>query len=151
MRLKIGTALFLVVLCLNSWPQAKNAIDPNVQTSMVRVIANPKEFDGKKITVVGFLDLTYEGDALYLHKEDADNLLDNALWLDTTEELGRRKDALDLKYVRMTGTFRAGPRGRQTNLVGGITQIVGFGLWSDPAHPEAQAIHDRVIGRRPSP
>src|SRR5712692_3477554 len=102
MRLKIGMALFLVAFCLNSWPQAKNAIDPNVQTSMVRLIANPKEFDGKRVTVVGFPHLTGEGDALYLHKEDADNLLDNVLWIDTTEEMGRHREELNQKYVRFT-------------------------------------------------
>jgi hypothetical protein len=37
---------------------------------MIQLIANPQAWDGKHVRVIGFLRLEFEGDALYLHRED---------------------------------------------------------------------------------
>src|SRR5260370_39178916 len=41
-----------------------------INVGMVRLLANPQEYDSKFIRTIGFVCLEYEGDALYLHEED---------------------------------------------------------------------------------
>ena len=39
--------------------------------SLIQLIATPKKFNNKQVRVAGFLQLEIEGNALYLHQEDA--------------------------------------------------------------------------------
>ena len=45
-----------------------------IHTSMVELLAHPKEFDSKFVQVSGFLHNQFEDTALYMTKEDADYL-----------------------------------------------------------------------------
>lgn len=104
--------------------------------NVVQLIATPEKFDGKLISVIGFLRLDHEGYLLYLGKEDYDNaVLANALWVDATEKMGKNREKLELKYVKIVGTFRAGHEKRNLFSPGGITDIRNCQFWSDPAHP----------------
>ena len=38
--------------------------------SMVQVIANPTMFDGKRLQVLGFMHLEFEGNGIYISRED---------------------------------------------------------------------------------
>lgn len=90
--------------------------------SKIRLIATPERFDGKTVTVIGFLRLEHEAYLLYLGKEDYDNVvLANALWVDATEDMGRSRDKLGMRYVKIVGTFRAGKAASQ------ISSSVTFG------------------------
>lgn len=51
-------------------PRAANGECGMYEVSMVQLIANPDAFEGKKVAVIGVLNTEFEGDALYLHKED---------------------------------------------------------------------------------
>jgi hypothetical protein len=104
--------------------------------SVVQLIATPEKFDGKLISVIGFLRLEHDGYLIYLGKEDYDNVvLANALWVDATEEMGKNREKLELKYVKIIGTFRAGHEKRNLFSSGGITDIKSCQFWSDPANP----------------
>jgi hypothetical protein len=73
---------------------------------MVRLLANPGEFDGKRVLVRGFLNLEFEGDALYLHKEDFDNCLsENAIWVDVSPVVEEKRTELNGRYVLLEGEF----------------------------------------------
>jgi hypothetical protein len=103
---------------------------------MLQLIATPEKFDGKLVAVIGFLSLEPEGCAIYPNKEDYENvILENALWLDVPESMLKDREKLELKYVRIEGTFRAGHEKRNWFSAGGITSIVSSRFWSDPAHP----------------
>ena len=118
-----------------------NAIGKPSLVSMVQLLATPEKFDGKRIVVLGFLQIHQEADLLYLSKEDYDNvILGNTLWVDVTEEMGKRRETLGLKYVRLEGTFRAGNEMRNRVSVGGITDITSCELWSDPSDPREKKI-----------
>jgi hypothetical protein len=48
--------------------------------SLVQLIANPSVYQGKLVRVIGFCQLEFEGDALFLHREDFEQgLTKNAL------------------------------------------------------------------------
>jgi len=40
------------------------------EVSLVQLIANPAEWDGKRVMVSGYLHLEFEGNALHLHRDD---------------------------------------------------------------------------------
>jgi len=114
--------------------------------SVIQLIATPEKFDGKLISVIGFLRLEHEGYLLYLSKNDYDNVvLANALWVDATEDMGKNREKLELRYVKLVGTFRAGHEKRNLYSPGGITDIKNCQFWSDPDHPlesRIKSMHD---------
>jgi hypothetical protein len=127
----------LVLLLSASICASESAATSPMVVSVIQLIATPEKFEGKLISVIGFLRLEHpEGYLLYLHKEDYDNVeLANALWVDATEEMGKNRGKLELKYVKIVGTFRAGHEKRNLFSPGGITDIKDCQFWSDPASP----------------
>jgi hypothetical protein len=134
-RYLIVALVMLLLACVCSSETATAPASPSV-VSVIQLIATPEKFDGKLISVIGFLRLEHEGYLLYLGKEDYDNVvLANALWVDATEEMGQNRVKLELKYVKIVGTFRARHEKRNLFSPGGITDIKNCQFWSDPAHP----------------
>jgi len=93
-----------------------------LEISMVQLLANPDKFDGKRIRVIGFLRLEFEGKALFLHKEDfRESIFKNAVWVDV---LG---NALQMKqsghYVVAEGTFDAKDHGHLDAFSGCIKKV----------------------------
>ena len=128
----------LVILSLVSVcsPEANTPLAIPTVVSVIQLIATPEKYDGKLVSVIGFLRLEHEGYLLYLSKQDYDNVvLADALWVDATEDMGRRRGQLELRYVKIVGTFRAGHEKRNLFSPGGITDIQNGQFWSDPAHP----------------
>jgi len=118
---------------------------------MIQVIASPEKFDGKRLVVLGFLDFEREADLLFASKDKYDNvILPDTLWIDPTEEMGRNKAMLHLKYVRIDGIFHAGAQRRFRFAVGGMTDIRSCTPWSDPSHPGRERI-DEMLNSEPLP
>ena len=93
--------------------------------SLVQLLANPKEFDGRRVAVAGYAAVEFENNALYLHKEDRDWFLTkNALWVDYDNDKVDERDrkACNGKYVVLTGTFRAEDLGHVEGYSGTITR-----------------------------
>jgi hypothetical protein len=129
-RMLVSLALFVFVLALptNTISQAFN---PPV-VSIIQLIANPKNYDGKKVSIVGYLNVTVDGDELYLHEEDyIRGIGPDGLWIVLRPEL-RRDERLDLHYVFITGQFVAGPRGQYTEASGGFVDVTRCTPWLFP-------------------
>ncbi|RZA00012.1 MAG: hypothetical protein EOP47_15240 [Sphingobacteriaceae bacterium] len=45
-------------------------------TSIIKLIADPEKYDKLRVRIVGYLNLEFEGNGLYLHKEDYDRSID---------------------------------------------------------------------------
>jgi len=78
--------------------------------SMIDLIANPELFDGKKVVVQGYVHFEFEGNAIYLHKEDFLYGIDhNALWLSlsSSKRANEFSECQD-SYALVRGTFKAG-------------------------------------------
>ena len=102
---------------------------------MIRVLANPQEFDGKRIAVVGFLGLHKDGNILYLHREDEEiALYKNGLTVDfnsplTADDIAR----MNMHYVYLGGVFDAQNQGTGLGSSGTITNAVNVVLWPTPS------------------
>jgi hypothetical protein len=98
--------------------------------TLVRLIANPETFDGKLIRVIGFLRLEFEGDVLYLHREDYENaILGDGIWVEVTPMIQRQRPTLNMKYVLVEGIFNASERGHMGMWSGTIKQVRRAELW----------------------
>jgi hypothetical protein len=92
-------------------PATIQAQEPTDAT-LVRLISNPEKFDGKLIRVIGFLRLEFEGNVLYLHREDYENaILADGIWVDVTPVITKQSGTLNMNYVLLEGIFSAGDRG----------------------------------------
>lgn len=99
-------------------------VDFNI--SLIRLIATPERYDGKVIQVEGFLNLEFEGNAIYLHKEDYENsLCENGFWVNFSDEIKLTKKTIDYnkKYVIIIGTFDMKSNGHMGLFGGTIKNI----------------------------
>ena len=101
----LGSTLLLSALCLGSArpPAPRPGAQPSpLNVSMVQLIANPKAFHGKWVRVIGFCHLEFEGNALYLHRDDYERAISrNGVWLNAPEG----KEGLSNQYVLVEGVF----------------------------------------------
>jgi len=99
--------------------------------SLVRLIANPEKYDGKTIQVIGYLNLEFEGNAVYLHQEDYEHgLTNNGFWVDFSGSI-KEKTKLDCskKYVIIVGKFDMKRHGHMSLFGGTIKDITRLDVW----------------------
>ena|SRR5215831_7755392 len=78
--------------------------------SMVTLLADPPSKTPVKIQVAGFLALEFEGQALYLHKEDyQQGLTRNAIRVALTPEQEKQYKEFSGSYVLVEGSFKKIP------------------------------------------
>ena len=99
--------------------------------SLVKLIANPERYEGKVIQVVGYLNLEFEGDAIYLHKEDYEHgLIGNGFWLDFSGPLKKTDEIVNSKkYVIIVGRFDSKSHGHMGLFGGTLKDISRLDVW----------------------
>ncbi|MFZ0414888.1 MAG: hypothetical protein WA681_08845 [Candidatus Acidiferrales bacterium] len=113
---------------------------------MVELLGNPDHFNGKLVTVIGYLVIGGQNvnadTTLSLNREDYENELGNGMGVVPNQEMLRDSRELTGMYVRLTGVIvtREWPRGRML----GIGNITECKVWSDPEHPRAISGHSGV-------
>jgi hypothetical protein len=134
--MKLIASICILLTCVLVSPiKAEEPVD----VTMIQLIASPEKFDGKLIRVIGFLRLEFEGDALYLHREDYENtLLGNGIWVDVTPEIAKESDTLNMNYVLLEGVFSSSERGHMGMWSGSITSIRRAQLWISAKHPPSE-------------
>lgn len=116
---------------LVAFPTAASA--QSVDVSLINLIATPREFDGKQVRVIGFARLEFEGNAIYLHREDyLQGITKNGLWLDV-ERLPKKSSAsVNNRYVIVEGVFSMTDKGHLGLWAGSIQKVTRMDLWSAP-------------------
>jgi hypothetical protein len=111
-----------------------------VLLSLVALLSRPQDFDGKAVQVAGYGHFEFEGNALYLHREDLErSVVTNSIRLDVPED--RHFAPLNDQYVIVGGVFRASVGGMATR-PGRLTEIFRY----DPLPTREQM---RVLSGRP--
>ncbi|RTL16079.1 MAG: hypothetical protein EKK52_18875 [Burkholderiales bacterium] len=112
---------------------ATAATTQSVDVSLISLIAAPREFDGKQVRVIGFARLEFEGDAIYLHREDyLQGITKNGLWLDV-ERLPKKSAArANNRYVIVEGVFSMTDKGHLGLWSGSIQKVTRMDRWSVP-------------------
>jgi hypothetical protein len=146
--MKAFPLLFALILILSSCNQAPKkgktsypdtlangnviVLAGDYQVSLIRLIANPEKYDGKKIQIIGYLHLEFEGNGLFLHKEDYDiGISKNSIWVDVDikhpEESSLNK--FSNHYVIIEGTFDSHNNGHMGRRSGSIKKITRLDLY----------------------
>lgn len=100
------------------------------EVSIIQLIANPELFDGQDVRVIGFLHLEFEGDAVYLHRDDFDrSVFKNsvALNLNGSQEKTWRK--LNNRYVIIEARFSSTAKGHFDLHSGSLHNIARLVDW----------------------
>jgi hypothetical protein len=119
-----------VCILLTALLVAPTKAEEPVDVTLVQLIANPQNFDGKLIRVIGFLRLEFEGNVLYLHREDYENaILGDGIWVDVTPEITKQSKTLNMNYVLLEGVFSSSDRGHMGMWSGAIKKIGRAQLW----------------------
>ncbi len=106
--------------------------------SMVQLIAQPEQFDGQVVRVIGFMHLEFEGDALYLHKDDyRHGIHKNGLHIEVPPSQAKAFYKLNDRYVLIEGEFstQMGHLGMNAGSMKNITRIAD---WSGVRLPAAR-------------
>lgn len=131
---KALTLTLLLVGCV--WPVGSASSPPVV--SMLQLIANPEKYNGKPVSLIGFMHVGFESDIVYLNYEDyRHGILENGLWFERTTEI-TKNELLDMNYVMLSGTFVARPISYSRFSAGGVTNVTRASPWSELKHPIAE-------------
>jgi hypothetical protein len=86
------------ILSSNSTAQLKGYFpnpgpdDTAQEVSVIQLIAQPEKFDGKRVRFIGFLRLEFEGNAIFLHREDFDRGISrNGLWVNVPSDMTKHQ------------------------------------------------------------
>src|SRR6185503_1074689 len=135
---------FFLTNCNHSAKSSRSATNTSIKNtrrsingvedvSLIALIANPKEFDGHKVRVMGYLNLEFEGNCIYLHKEDYDQAITkNGLWVEMNRDSTRIPSIMKCikKNVLMEGTFDANNQGHMGLYSGAIRQVTRLEPWT---------------------
>jgi hypothetical protein len=132
--MKLIASVFVIFITLFAVPiKAEEPVD----VTLVQLIANPEKFDGKLVRVIGFLRLEFEGNVLYLHREDYENaILGDGIWVDVTPEITKQSKTLNMHYVLLVGIFSSSDKGHMGMWSGTIKKIRRAELWRSLRQPE---------------
>jgi hypothetical protein len=120
----------LLLTALPAFAPGGRAAGMAEDVSMVQLIATPEKFDGKFVRVNGFLNLGFEGDSLYLHREDfVQGLVRNGIWVVRTEAMERDEKKLNSHYVLIEGIFDAQHHGHMDMFGGALKNVTRVETW----------------------
>lgn len=102
---------------------------PQYETTILQLIARPELFDGKRVSVQGFVHLEFEGRGIYISRQDhSDGLTRNGLWVGGFREGARVRDCQD-RIVVLVGTFHAQEYGHMGLWSGSIEDVSVCSAW----------------------
>lgn len=94
------------------------------RVSLVRLLAAPERYEGRKVEVAGFVTLQSEGNGLHLDKDAYEaGLRKNAIWIDTRGLPASQINRNHLRYGEVAGTFTASSLGQYSSYSGTLTQV----------------------------
>ncbi len=102
------------------------------EVSLIQLIATPERYHDKFVQVIGYMNLEFEGNAIYLHKEDfTQGLTKNSLWVELSESIRKQKDLKNYneQYVIVIGTFDMNSKGHLGLFSGEIRDIWRLDRW----------------------
>jgi hypothetical protein len=98
-----------------------------LSVSLIQLIATPDVLEGKHVRVKGFVKIEFEGTAIYLHREDAEQVLTkNGLWLKVdlaTFEASTWAQVKD-RYAIIEGQFSGKKKGHKGLWSGSVENII---------------------------
>ena len=115
---------------------AATAQEPQ-DVSLLQLIANPNQYDRKLVRVIAFCRLEFEGNALYLHREDFEHSISkNGVWLQVGWPVPDNRRAMNDEYVIVEATFSAEHKGHFGMFSGSLEEVKRLDRWGSQAETE---------------
>ena len=111
-------ALLILPVSSAAFPES----EPDAEyVSLVTLIANAKQFDGRLVSVAGYMNLEWENSALFLHETDREFMFTkNAIWVTVPPEKRKYYRSLSHRYGIVRGVFHADQCGHMCLYSGSI-------------------------------
>ncbi len=94
------------------------------QDAIASILADPTRYEGRVVTLRGFVNLERDGDAIYMHVDDYRwGITANAIWLHMPQCANRAGEGVRQGYMTVVGNFTAKLHGSAENWVGEIDDI----------------------------
>lgn len=134
MLLFICFFIYLVIVFNNKTFLSSNELQEVTDVSLINLISNSKDYEGKFVRAIGVCECEFEGYGLYLSINDYDyGISKNAVWLelDENESLNNYNSlkSMNGKYVIIEGTFESNNNGHLDLYSGTIRNITRVDLW----------------------
>ena len=144
--MKLNAGICLLGLFLLPAPAGSNAApELPLVVSTIQLIATPEQFDGKLVSVIGFIHIGREQDLLFVGEQDFNHAIDeNALWFRLNEGMGQAWQKLNRNYVHIVGMFSAKHEGPITCPNGGFPEIRRYAIWSLQSNPIGKALDQPI-------
>jgi hypothetical protein len=125
-----GLAVLALLLTTPSAPNSHQGVTsttPEV-VSLLQILANPRVWHGRRVRLAGFVNLEFEGDALYLSREDFDQALyPNSLWINVPDILvGPNHPDTHRGYAMIEGTINSDDHGHMGLWPASLDSITAF-------------------------
>ncbi|NML58844.1 hypothetical protein [Chryseobacterium cheonjiense] len=101
--------------------------------SMLRLIVTPEKYHNKTVQIIGYLNLEFEGNAIYFHKEDYEKGSSrDGMWVNFSDDLAKKTDfkKYNKKYVIIKGKFDMNSKGHMGMFGGTIKNISRLDVWN---------------------
>ncbi|MNM57512.1 hypothetical protein D3C81_687150 [compost metagenome] len=127
MKMTINRLSIIFFMLTSSLAYANDVQD----VSLIQLIANPDQFNGKDVRVIGFLHLEFEGDAVYSHRDDYEySIHKNSVSINLSESQIGSWRKLSGGYVIVQGRFNSVDQGHFGARSGSLQNITRLGNWS---------------------
>jgi len=121
MRNLIAIAILLVSVMAG--PSYSQPMEKSEKVSIIQLLANPEKYEGKLVQLTGYVHLEFEGNAIWLHKDDFQNsIYSNALWIHVTTCVDWDGKPMS-GYASLMGRFTAKSHGHGRLWPGVISQV----------------------------
>ncbi|HET6327107.1 MAG TPA: hypothetical protein VFG04_20670 [Planctomycetaceae bacterium] len=131
---KARLCVWFAALALALGPTATVTAQPQTgpqDVSLIRLIANPNDFDGKPVRVIAFLRLEFEGNALYVSRADYENHISkNGIWIDVPDLVRKEASEYSDRYVLVEGVFSAKDQGHMHLFSGALHKTSRLEVWN---------------------
>jgi len=105
----------------------------NYTLSLINLISTPEKYNGKKVQIIGYLNVEFEGNGIYLHKDDYEHgIYSNGFWISIDQSIRKKisNEKLNKSYVLIEGTFNMEQRGHMGLWSGEIDNITRIIKWN---------------------
>ena len=121
---------FVALLALCGFCCSANAQDAPKRVSLIQLIATPEKYERQLIAITGYVHLEFEGNGIYLHKDDYQyGLHKNGLWLSADKCKVRGGKTFTDGYAYVIGRFTATRQGHMGLWSGEVQDVKSCQSW----------------------
>ena len=127
------TVILSLAACQVPADSSSNDNSEPADVSMYQLVSTPERFDGKRVRVIGYLHLEFEGNGLYAQQEDfAYHLYKNGVWISISDCRYANNPPINDAYVLIEARFNGKDKGHMDLWSGSLSDVTRCVIWRNP-------------------